>query len=204
MMVAKKEVEESIVRLTQMARAVGIHVVVATQRPSVNVITGVIKANMPSRIAFAVASKVDSKVILDSIGAEKLLGFGDMLYMPVGEQRATRIQGAFIDDEEVKRLCAYLKQAGPPEYCDIVGEVVEKTARAADDSFHDDMWEACLRLAVERGEVSTSMLQTHLKIGYNRAARIVEEMEARRLISGQETGKRRHVLFSASEIANHI
>jgi hypothetical protein len=204
MMVAKKDVEESIVRLTQMARAVGIHVVVATQRPSVNVITGVIKANMPSRIAFAVASKVDSKVILDTIGAEKLLGFGDMLYMPVGEQRATRIQGAFIDDEEVKRLCAYLKQHGPPDYCDIVGEVVEKTTRKADDAFHDDMWEACLRLACERGEVSTSMLQTHLKIGYNRAARIVEEMEARRLISGQETGKRRHVLFTTADIPKQL
>gem|GEM_PF-2736490 len=204
MVVARKQVEESIVRLTQMARAVGIHVVVATQRPSVNVITGIIKANLPSRIAFAVASKVDSKVIIDTVGAEKLLGKGDMLYLPVGEARCLRLQGAFIDDEEVKRLVGYLKQFGPPDYSDIVEEVVEKTAKKADNEFHDDMWEVCLKLAIEKGEVSTSMLQTHLKIGYNRAARIVEEMEARGLISGQETGKRRTVLMSSADLADQI
>ncbi len=202
MMVAAKDIEDSICRLAQMARAVGMHLIVATQRPSTNVITGIIKANLPTRIAFRVASKVDSKVILDHMGAEALLGRGDMLWQPVGQPKSSRIQGAFVQDDEIKRLVAHLVKQGPPEYLDVVATGARSGEPQAVDpeSFKDEYLGACIRLAVEKGEVSTSMLQRHFKIGYNRAANIIDVMEARGIVSGPESGRRREVRIGPGEL----
>ncbi|MBI2944487.1 MAG: hypothetical protein HYY25_09805 [Candidatus Wallbacteria bacterium] len=199
MMLARKEIEDAITRLAQMARAIGIHLVLATQRPSTNIITGVLKANLPSRIAFSVSSQVDSKVILDGAGAEKLLGSGDMLYSPIGQAKPIRLQGAFISEEEVRNLVAHLKTCGDPDYTNIVEEVMEPETDTAGEGLSDDKFADCVRIALEQQEASTSMLQRHLKIGYNRAARIIEAMEARGIISGPESGKRRKLLISAAE-----
>ncbi len=199
MMLARKEIEDAITRLAQMARAVGIHLVLATQRPSTNIITGVLKANLPSRIAFSVSSQVDSKVILDHVGADKLLGSGDMLYGPIGQAKPIRLQGAYISEEEVRRLVDHLKSCGEPDYSNIVEEVLEPDSDLAGEGMTDDKFADCVRIAIDNGEASTSMLQRHLKIGYNRAARIMEAMEARGIISGSESGKRRKVLISEAE-----
>ena len=206
MMVAAKEIESAICRLAQMARAVGMHLIIATQRPSTNVITGVIKANFPSRIAFAVSSKVDSKVILDTIGADALLGRGDMLYLPVGQAKPMRVQGAFISEEEVKRLTNFLKEQGATDYVDIHADLVEATAppEPSERALADEMWEPALKIAVELGEVSTSLLQRHLNIGYNRAARIVDAMFERGIITGQESGRRRKVLIAEEQIRDYV
>jgi len=206
MMVAAKEIEQYICRLAQMARAVGMHLIIATQRPSTNVITGVIKANFPSRIAFAVSSVVDSKVILDTKGAESLLGMGDMLYQPVGQPKPIRIQGAFITEDEVKRLTSFLKEQGKPAYIDMNVELVEANAplEPEERAMSDDMWEPALRIAVELGEVSTSLIQRHLSIGYNRAAGIIDAMQSRGIISGQESGRRRKVLIAESQIGDFL
>ena len=206
MMVAAKEIEHCICRLAQMARAVGMHLIIATQRPSTNVITGVIKANFPSRIAFAVSSKVDSKVILDTMGADALLGKGDMLYHPVGQPKPMRVQGAFISEEEVKRLCSFLREQGDPDYINMNVELVEASAPAepGEKALADEMWEPALRIAVELGEVSTSLIQRHLTIGYNRAARIIDAMFERGIISGQESGRRRKVLIGEAQIGDYL
>lgn len=204
MMVAAKDIEDSICRLAQMARAVGMHLVVATQRPSTNVITGIIKANLPTRIAFRVASRVDSKVILDHIGAEALLGRGDMLYQPVGQPKPLRIQGAFVQEDEIKRLVQHLKDQAEPVYEDIVAQVREEGGEGgpgASADYKDEFLAPSVQLAQEKGEVSTSMLQRHFKIGYNRAACIVEAMEARGLVSGPESGRRRKFIAGPDDVA---
>jgi S-DNA-T family DNA segregation ATPase FtsK/SpoIIIE len=202
MMVAAKDIEDSICRIAQMARAVGMHLIVATQRPSTNVITGIIKANLPTRVAFRVASRVDSKVILDHTGAEALLGKGDMLFMPVGQPKPVRIQGALIEEDEIKRLVAHIKEHCEPDYEDIVAVMQDEdlAAKAELANVEDEYLGPCIRFAIEQGEVSTSLLQRHFKIGYNRAACIVDVMEARGVVSGPENGRRRKVLANGGDL----
>ena len=202
MMVAAKDVEDAICRLAQMARAAGMHLVIATQRPSVDVITGVIKANIASRIAFAVTSGVDSRTIIDSIGAEKLLGKGDMLFYPSGTIKPQRVQGAFISDSEVEKIVTFLKNNGGPVYSDDILEKIEK-ANSTDqelDSEEDDETDEFLMdaidMAVNMGQISASGLQRRFKIGYTRAGRIIDQMEARGLISGYEGSKPRKTLIT--------
>lgn len=204
MMLARREIEEAITRLAQMARAIGIHLVLATQRPSTNVITGVLKANLPSRIALSVSSQVDSKVILDGVGAEKLLGRGDMLYSPIGQAKPVRVQGAYISEDELARLVDNLKRAGEPDYTNIIEEVMQPQGDLVEEGLSDDKFSDCVRIALEKGEASTSMLQRHLKIGYNRAARIIEAMQERGIISGPESGKRRKLLVTPEEAETFI
>jgi len=202
MMVAAKEVEDAICRLAQMARAAGMHLVIATQRPSVDVITGVIKANIASRIAFAVTSGVDSRTILDSIGAEKLLGKGDMLFYPSGTIKPQRVQGAFISDAEVEKIVTFLKNNGGPSYSDDIIEKIEKantTDQELDAEEDDDMDEFLMEaidMAVDMGQISASGLQRRFKIGYTRAGRIIDQMEARGIISGYEGSKPRKTLIT--------
>lgn len=205
MMVASKDVEDAICRLAQMARAAGMHLVIATQRPSVDVITGVIKANIPSRIAFAVSSQVDSRTILDGGGAEKLLGRGDMLYLPAGASKPMRIQGCFVSDAEVEQVVAFVKQNAAPDYDeDVIDEIEKQSAKentaeepAQDDA--DSMLPQAIECVVELGQASTSLLQRRLKLGYARAARIVDEMEARGVVGPQDGSKPRQVLLSRQE-----
>lgn len=197
MMVAPVEVETSIWRLAQMARAAGIHLVVATQRPSVNVITGVIKANIQSRIAFAVASQVDSRTILDMGGAEKLLGRGDMLFYPVGASRPRRVQGALITDREVEELVRYVKRQGDPTYMDsfpVADEYDEQGERELDARFAD-----ALRVVFDSGQASTSMLQRRLRVGYTRAARMVDMMEEMGVVGKSDGVKPRDVLMTMEQ-----
>ena len=204
MMIAKKDVEALIVRLAQKARAVGIHLVLATQRPSVDVITGLIKANVPARISFTVASPVDSMTILDQAGAEKLLGQGDMLFYTPSMSKPKRIQGAWVTDDEVNKITDHLRMQMAPQYNDEVvaqpvqlngkGGVVMDLSEGGDDKFKD-----AVRVVVERRKASTSMLQTRLGIGYQRAARIIEEMEERGIIGPQNGSKPRDVLISSAE-----
>ena len=202
MMVAAKDVEDAICRLAQMARAAGMHLVIATQRPSVDVITGVIKANIASRIAFAVTSGIDSRTIIDSIGAEKLLGKGDMLFYPSGTIKPQRIQGAYVSDGEVEKIVTFLKNNGGPVYSDDIMEKIEK-ANSTDqelDSDEDDETDEFLMdaidMAVNMGQISASGLQRRFKIGYTRAGRIIDQMEARGLISGYEGSKPRKTLIT--------
>ena len=201
MMVAAKDVEDAICRLAQMARAAGMHLVIATQRPSVDVITGVIKANIASRIAFAVTSGVDSRTILDSIGAEKLLGKGDMLFYPSGTIKPQRVQGAFISDAEVEKIVTFLKNNGGPAYSDDILEKIEKsnvTEQELDSDEEDDTDEFLMEaidMAVDMGQISASGLQRRFKIGYTRAGRIIDQMEARGIISGYEGSKPRKTLI---------
>lgn len=205
MMVAKKDVENSICRIAQKARAVGIHLVIATQRPSVDVITGLIKANLPSRISFMVTSGIDSKTILDQMGAENLLGRGDMLYLPGGQNKPSRVQGAFMDDDEVAVLVDQIKSNfGEAQYEDIVSQYMEDEEEAADDSgFYDDRFNAALDVIAREKYVSTSMLQRHLGIGYNRAARIVDVLYARGICGASESGKKRKLNIPVEEIPDH-
>jgi S-DNA-T family DNA segregation ATPase FtsK/SpoIIIE len=195
MMVASREVEDSIMRLTQMARAAGIHLVVATQRPSVDVITGVIKSNIPSRIAFGVSSGTDSRTILDSVGAEKLLGRGDMLFLPMGASAPSRIQGAFITDDEVARVVEFIKgqELGgtTSDFLENIEVPESNSALPSDDALIRDV----LAFAFEAQKVSTSMLQRRFKIGYNRAARLVDDLEAAGLIGESEGSRGRPVLM---------
>ena len=200
MMVAAKEVEDYICRLAQLARAAGLHLIIATQRPSVDVITGLIKANVPSRIAFAVSSSVDSRTILDRGGAEKLLGKGDMLYHPTGLPSALRVQGAFVADEEVERLVEFVKtNAEPTHYSEDLEEHIERistgengvTEEDGDDA--DALLPQAIELALELGQISTAMVQRRMKVGYARAGRIIDQMEARGLISGANGSKPREV-----------
>ncbi len=176
MMVASGDVEDSIARLAQMARAAGIHMIIATQRPSVDVITGVIKANIPSRIAFGVSSQTDSRTILDSGGAEKLLGRGDMLYLPMGATKPTRIQGAFLSDEEVEKVVDYVISQQKAQYVEEMTPTIEQANTSAPE---DELYHDAVDLVVEIGTASVSMLQRRFRIGYTRAARIIDEMELR-------------------------
>jgi len=194
MMVCPNDVEDYIGRLAQMARAAGMHLVIATQRPSVDVITGVIKANIPSRISFAVSSQVDSRTILDMAGAEKLLGKGDMLFYPVGELKPVRIQGAFISESEVENVVDFIKnQMGSPEYKEELMDHLDNVA-AMDDSDYDELLDDAIRIVIDAGQASTSLLQRRLKIGYNRAARIIEQLEDKNIISAKDGSKPRQIL----------
>ncbi|MCC7043798.1 MAG: DNA translocase FtsK 4TM domain-containing protein [Acidobacteria bacterium] len=189
MMVAGKEVEESICRLAQMARAVGIHLILATQRPSVDVITGVIKANLPARIAFRVASRIDSRTILDGNGAEQLLGKGDMLYMPPASSRAVRIHGPYISEQETARLCSFLRKQGKPVY-DTSITAEEKSGPEKLEFEKDDLYDEAARIVVSTGQASISYLQRRLRIGFSRAARLIDMMEMDGVVSPAAGGKR--------------
>ncbi len=202
MMATPKEVEEAICRLAQLARAAGIHLIIATQRPSVDVITGLIKANVPSRLAFAVSSGTDSRTILDMVGAEKLLGKGDMLFKPVGMNKPLRVQGAFISDKEVESIVTFLKKDGPVEYD---AEMIERITVAAGGGLvggeegTDEFTDAAIEFIVKKGKASVSMLQRQFRIGYNRAARIIEELEERGIVGEEDGSKPRQVLMTKYE-----
>ncbi len=205
MMVAKNDVEDAICRLAQMARAAGMHLVIATQRPSVDVITGIIKANIASRISFAVTSQVDSRTILDSAGAEKLLGKGDMLFFPTGVLKPIRIQGAFVSDSEVEKIVSFLKENGGPTYSEDVLEKIEranstdKELDEQDDDETDPFLMEAIDTVVDLGQASASFIQRRFKVGYARAGRIIDQMEARGIISGYEGSKPRQVLVSKEQ-----
>jgi S-DNA-T family DNA segregation ATPase FtsK/SpoIIIE len=205
MMVAPADVEDSIIRLAQKARAVGIHLVLATQSPRVDVITGMIKANVPSRIAFSVSSQTDSRVILDQNGAETLLGMGDMLFAPVGTSRLQRIQGAFIDEAEIAALTAEWRKQGEPEFREELLEEVEEVVEEGrgEDGFdpdEDPLLSDAIRLVAEMQTASTSMLQRRLRLGYTRAGRLIDMLERRGVISGYEGSKPRQVLVSEADL----
>jgi DNA segregation ATPase FtsK/SpoIIIE, S-DNA-T family len=206
MMVAPADVEDSIIRIAQKARAVGIHLVLATQSPRVDVITGMIKANVPSRIAFAVSSQTDSRVILDQNGAESLLGMGDMLFSPVGSSRLQRIQGAFIDEPQIEKLTEAWRRQGEPELRDDLLEAVEEQPAdaAGDDGFdpdEDPLLADVIRLVAKMQTASTSMLQRRLRLGYTRAGRLIDMLERRGVISGYEGSKPRQVLVTEADLA---
>ena len=205
MMVAPADVEDSIIRLAQKSRAVGIHLVLATQRPSADVITGMIKANVPARIAFAVSSQTDSRVILDQNGAESLLGQGDMLFRPAGESRTARIQGAFIAEEEIERVTEHWRRQGEPELQEELLEAVEPEeggdgAEGDFDPDQDDLLADAIATVVQMGTASTSMLQRRLRVGYTRAGRLIDMMERRGVISGYEGSKARQVLITEADL----
>ena len=208
MMVAAKDVEEAICRLAQKARAAGMHLVIATQRPSVDVITGLIKANVPSRIAFAVSSQVDSRTILDSVGAEKLLGKGDMLFFPAGAPKPSRVQGAFVSDDEVEKIVDFVKQNGTATYSEDILESIENNNKtdkeiAMEKDEEDDtdpfLMDA-IETVVETGQASKSFIQRRFKVGYARAGRIIDQMEERGVISGYQGSKPREVLMSKEKL----
>ena len=209
MMVAAKDVEDAICRLAQMARAAGMHLVIATQRPSVDVITGIIKANIPSRIAFAVSSQVDSRTILDTVGAEKLLGKGDMLFYPSGASKPTRVQGSFVSDSEVEKIVDFLKfNGGEAKYNEDIIESIEKSNssdkeidQAEADSDTDPLLMDAIDTVVETGQASTSFIQRRFKVGYARAGRIIDQMEERGIISGYQGSKPREVLITKERLA---
>jgi len=216
MMVASKEVEESITRLAQMARAAGIHLILATQRPSVDVITGLIKANFPARISFRVSSKIDSRTILDASGAEHLLGNGDMLLLNPGSSSFTRLHGAFISDEEIKNLTEYLRSQGQPEYHEEMlakheealnrskkrggrGAAAGEGGENGDEEGYDELYDEAVAFVSRLKGASASMLQRKFKIGYNRAARIIEVMEREGVVGPSEGSKPRKILISPIE-----
>lgn len=209
MMVAAKDVEDSICRLAQKARAAGMHLIIATQRPSVDVITGIIKANIPSRIAFAVSSQVDSRTILDQVGAEKLLGKGDMLFYPTGATKPTRIQGAFVSDDEVEKIVSFVKSNGVATYNEDILDTIENSgkpdkdvqevnSKESGDKTDEHLMEA-IELVIETGQASTSFIQRRFNVGYARAGRIIDQMEERGVISGYQGSKPRQVLMSKEQ-----
>ena len=208
MMVAKSDVEDAICRLAQKARAAGMHLVIATQRPSVDVITGLIKANVPSRIAFAVSSQVDSRTILDSIGAEKLLGKGDMLFFPAGAPKPSRVQGAFVSDDEVEKIVDFIKSNGTATYSEDILESIENSNKTdkeiaqeqAEDDDTDPFLMDAIQTVVETGQASTSFIQRRFKVGYARAGRIIDQMEERGVISGYQGSKPREVLMTMDRL----
>jgi len=200
MIVSQSVVEDAIMRLAQMARAVGIHLILATQRPSVNVITGVIKANLPYRISFQVSSRVDSRTVLDTIGAEKLIGMGDMLYMPAGATKPIRAQCSFVSDEEIERVVQFLKEQRRPEYVEI--KLEDETAAVRESSGEgerDELFEEAVRVVLEAGQASASMLQRRLKIGYARAARLLDQMEQEGIVGPASGSKPRKILIEPHE-----
>jgi len=204
MMIVGKKVEELIARLAQKARAAGIHLILATQRPSVDVITGLIKANIPARIAFQVSSRIDSRTILDQMGADQLLGHGDMLYLPPGSALPERIHGAFVDDHEVHAVVKYLKQFGEPDYLDDVLNDMQITTDGMSvgatglletiEGEQDEFYDQAVAFVTESRRASISSVQRQFRIGYNRAARLVEEMEAAGVVSPPEHNGQREVL----------
>ena len=206
MMVAKNDVEDAICRLAQKARAAGMHLVIATQRPSVDVITGLIKANVPSRIAFAVSSQVDSRTILDTIGAEKLLGKGDMLFFPAGAPKPARVQGAFVSDDEVEKIVSFIKSNGTANYSEDILESIENNNRTdkeiaeTQDDDTDPFLMDAIQTVVETGQASTSFIQRKFKVGYARAGRIIDQMEERGVISGYQGSKPREVLMTLERL----
>ncbi len=205
MLVAAKEVEDSIMRITQMARAAGIHLIVATQRPSTDVITGVVKANIPSRISFAVATGIDSRTILDQVGAEKLLGKGDMLYLPMGENAPIRIQGCFISDEEIERLISYVCKQQPANYDNSILEESPKdetSGGASIEEEEDPLYNEIVDFAISTGKISASLIQRRFRLGYNRAARVVDELEAKGIIGPANGSKPREVLIKMDNKSN--
>ena len=212
MMASPGEVEDSICRLAQMARAAGMHLVIATQRPSVNVVTGVIKANIPSRIALKVASQVDSRTIIDSAGAEKLLGKGDMLYFPVGMPKPLRVQGCWVSDKEVERVVEFIKNSFTLSYNEEVIKAVEENAERAasndsggekssggDIDAGDEKLDEAIEAVIEAGQASTSYLQRKLKLGYGRAARLIDIMEEMGVVGPFEGSKPRQVIMTKQE-----
>jgi S-DNA-T family DNA segregation ATPase FtsK/SpoIIIE len=204
-MVAGKKIEELIARLAQKARAAGIHLILATQRPSVDVITGLIKANIPTRLAFQVSSKIDSRTILDQMGAEALLGQGDMLFLPPGSGYPLRVHGAFVDDNEVHQVVENLKQQGEPNYIDGIlnggfeAEAAAGGGNSESNNESDPLYDEAVAFVLKSRRASISSVQRQLRIGYNRAARLIEQMEASGLVSGMETNGNRTVLAPASE-----
>ncbi|WP_010236105.1 FtsK/SpoIIIE family DNA translocase [Clostridium arbusti] len=201
MMVCPNDVEDYIGRLAQMARAAGMHLVIATQRPSVDVITGVIKANIPSRISFAVSSQIDSRTILDTAGAEKLLGKGDMLFYPVGESKPLRIQGAFISEEEVEKVVAFIKDQNlKSEYREEIIEEINNNSVESKSGDEDELLNEAIKIIVEADQASTSLIQRKLRIGYNRAARIVEQLEEKGIISQRDGSKPRNILIAKEDM----
>jgi DNA segregation ATPase FtsK/SpoIIIE, S-DNA-T family len=205
MMVAPAEVEDSVIRLAQKSRATGIHLVLATQRPSTDIITGTIKVNIPARIAFAVSSQTDSRVILDQNGAEALLGQGDMLFRPAGTSKLQRIQGAFVTEEEIARITSHWQRQGEPEFSDELLEAPEDVAEEGEhgdfDPDQDDLLDEAIRLVVQTQTASVSMIQRRLRVGYTRAGRLIDMLERRGVISGYEGSKPRAVLIGEAELA---
>lgn len=201
MMISSREVEESITRLAQMARAVGIHLILATQRPSVDVLTGIIKANFPARISFQVTSKVDSRTILDTIGAEHLLGSGDMLFLPPGSSKLVRIHGAYVSSAEIKRIVEFLKKQGQPSYDPsiLLEEKKEKGAHGEGEDEYDEKYDEAVAFVAETGQASISLIQRRFRIGYNRAARIIEKMEEEGIVGPSDGIKPREVLIKKIE-----
>ena len=196
MMMAPQEVEQSIARIAQKARACGIHMLVATQRPSVNVITGLIKANIPTRIAFMVSSSVDSRTILDSGGAERLLGYGDMLYLGSGMNKPIRVQGTFVSDDEIDDVVDFIKQQREPDYLFEEKELLKKTQTQSQDELFDDV----CAFMVNEGHISTSLIQRHFQIGYNRAARIIDQLEQLGYVSSANGSKPRDVYVTEADL----
>lgn len=210
MMAAPKEVEDSICRLAQMARAAGMHLVIATQRPSVDVITGLIKANISSRIALTVSSAIDSRTIIDAGGAEKLLGYGDMLYSPIGASKPMRVQGCYISDEEVESLCDFIKNQGESQYSDEIQKEIESKAaqdksasKFTDDSEGDEsldpLFEKAVEVVLENGRASTSFLQRKLSVGYSRGSKIMDQLEDKGVIGPQDGAKPREIRINMQQ-----
>ncbi|MGN0956880.1 DNA translocase FtsK 4TM domain-containing protein [Megasphaera sp.] len=200
MMMASDDVEKSIIRLGQKARACGMHLVLATQRPSVDVLTGLIKANVPSRIAFAVSSQVDSRTILDMAGAEKLIGKGDMLFYPLGASKPLRVQGAFISDSEIDEMVEFVKAQGGPNYDEAVQKAQSENPEDSVDFFEDDLMRQAIDMVLETGQASTSMLQRRFRVGYTRAARMIDMMEAMHIVGPNNGSKPREILMTADEV----
>jgi DNA segregation ATPase FtsK/SpoIIIE, S-DNA-T family len=197
MMLARSEVEDAIGRLAQLARAVGIHLIIATQRPSVDVLTGVIKANFPARVSFQVSSRVDSRCILDEIGAERLIGMGDMLYLPAGHSKPVRIQGAFVSDEEMNILIAHLKRQAPPQYRDEIENYGKKSDKAAEILDEEDpLLDEAIQVVLDTGQASISMVQRRLRVGYTRAARLIDMMELKGIVGPHTGSKAREILVN--------
>jgi len=205
MMQARAEVEDAIARLAQLARATGIHLIIATQRPSVDVLTGVIKANFPARMSFQVSSRVDSRCILDEIGAERLIGMGDLLYLPAGRSKPLRIQGAFVSDQEMERLIAHLKRQAPPQYRDEI-EQFGQTKGAQEDLLEetDELFDDAVRVVMDTGQASISMVQRRLRVGYTRAARLIDMMELKGIVGPHTGSKAREILVGAPRRTDEV
>ncbi len=202
MMVASNEIEESICRLAQMARAAGIHLVIATQRPSVNVITGLIKANIPSRISFAVSSQIDSRTILDTNGAEKLLGKGDMLYSPIGMNKPVRVHGCFIEEQEVKNVIEHWRSQGQADYILNEDQLEESISVDKNEGDFDERFVEAGELVITTGVASISFLQRRLRVGYSRAARLMDMLEEAGVVGGYEGNRPRDILMSLEAFSN--